>query len=117
MIPGFEDIYDEVKIEDNDLVNGIAAALKKFNIGKEKAITNKEMCERIFKWNGIKLTDAQMRKYIQYIRIQGLCPRLCATKKGYYIAETKQEWHSYKEGFRKRSRVMQMTLAGMELFE
>lgn len=71
------------------------------NIGKEKSVTNKFICEKL-KSRNISIIQPRFRKIIQYIRIHGLIPCLVATSKGYYVAETRQECLEHIEMYDKR---------------
>ena len=83
------------------LAERIAPYLLK-KIGKAQAVTNKQMIRGIKDvWN-IKLSDARLRKIINYLRIKDKVPKLIATSKGYYIAETQKELIDYIESLDQR---------------
>lgn len=112
MIPGFEEYTVDVTNNELEIIQVIAKCLNK-RVGHYQSITNAEMRRKILDWNGTKISCAKMRKYIQYIRQENMCPKLCASPKGYWIAENNEEWMQYKENFAKRARAIQYTLACM----
>ena len=63
-------------------------------VGKEKAITNEKMCEKMMK-HGYIISTARVRKIINHIRINGLIECLMATNYGYYITKDKKEMIDY----------------------
>jgi len=116
MIPGFEDFTQNVKDDEIEIINLIAKGLNA-RVGKHKAITNANMRSQLFNNCDINVPDAKMRRYIQYIRAYNLVPMLCGSKKGYWVAESVEEFIKYREGFASRLRSMQFTLAAMSHYE
>lgn len=114
MIPGFEDFTEDVKDEDIKNINIIVKGLE-VRVGDHRAITNADMRTMLYKNLDLNISDAKLRKYIQYIRAHRLISMLCASSKGYYVARTVEDWIKYREGFRSRVRSMQFTLACMDL--
>lgn len=116
MIPGFEDFTQDITQDEIELAEDIAKGLNA-RVGKDNAITNTDMRDGMFSSRGVKISDAKMRKYIQYIRAYNLVPMLCSSKKGYWRAETKEEFIKSRESFAARVRSMQFTLASMHHYE
>jgi len=116
MIPGFEEFTEDVKEEDIKNINLIAKGLTP-RVGIKNAITNTDMRALLYLNCGINISDAKLRRYIQHIRAHRLVSMLCASKKGYYVATTVEDWIKYREGFRSRVRSMSFTLACMDLDE
>jgi len=114
MIKGFEEFTVHVSEDELWIVEAISKSLAK-RIGKENKITNAQMRESIQGWNGTKITDSKMRRYIQYIRANQLVLYLCASKGGYYIARDEEEWNNYRQSYRLRIQSMQFTMACMDL--
>lgn len=112
MIEGFEDYTFDLNDGDKWIIDLIASGLRP-RIGKQKCITGKEIILAVEKKFNEKINPGRLRVYVQYIRAHGLVPMLCAYQKGYYVAESKEEWHKYIEGFRSRIRSMQFTMACM----
>lgn len=116
MIPGFEDFTVDVSEGDIEAINIIAKALN-CRVGLHHAITNQEARKAMYSFNGTNISDVKFRKYIQYIRAYNLCPRLCASSKGYWIAKDEKEFIKYREGYASRMRAMSFTLACMTHFD
>jgi hypothetical protein len=77
-------------------INGL-----KTKIGKSNAISNKSIREAYLE-KGIKISDARVRKIINFIRIKGLVKMLCASSFGYYVASNDQEFKEYLKGLEER---------------
>lgn len=94
MLQGFEQYtYQLTKNEEGELLPLFVACLSK-KIGKDKAITNKVICEKM-KARGYKLNPARVRKIISFIRLNGLVINLISSKKGYFIATETEELEDY----------------------
>lgn len=101
MLPGFEDMNPHLKEEEEDIIKEMIVPHLKRKVGKENAVTGKRMREGILKVYGVKLTEAKMRRAIQYIRVHNLIPKLCSCQKGQFVAETdKVEGINEKENSR-----------------
>jgi arginine repressor len=111
MITGFEEYTIDVQESELRTVNLIAKSIS-LRVGEENAITNSEIRKKLLE-RDIEVSDAKIRKFIQYIRVNKLCTMLCASKKGYYTASSEEDWIKYRESFRERVRSMQFTLACM----
>lgn len=97
----FAETHELNKYEKDVILPTIVQGLKS-KIGKEKAITNKYICEKL-KDIGIKLTDSRLRKIIHHIRANDLVPLLIATSRGYYIATDNQEIEDYIKSLEERA--------------
>ena len=102
MITGFEEYTQDLNAEELRIVQIIKGGMTG-HIGKEKAITNGEIRSNIQQYYNIKVADARIRKIINYIRIRSLIPKLCATSKGYFIAENKEEHYEYLLSLKERA--------------
>ena len=113
MLKGWEEFYEKVKaeIDDTDLpvVKLIAKSLNK-RVGKENAITNKQMRKALKDNAEITIHPIKMRKIIQYIRVFNLVPMLCASSKGYWRAETEQEFIDWSESAESRASMQLFTV-------
>ena len=88
-VTNFESItYDLTAIEREYLPIMIEGFKK--HIGKEKAIKAPDIIANLDKRKGIKLTEARLRKLVNYIRCTSSLP-LIATSNGYYITDNKEE--------------------------
>jgi len=116
MIEGFEEYADHIKLPDDiETINAITASLAT-RIGKDRAITNKKMREKLKVW-GANVGDVKMRDIIHYIRIKNLVPRLCAGSKGYWVAATQDEWAKYRRGYKQRVNSMKYVDLAMDFYE
>lgn len=102
MINNFESQTHELKNEEENVIVPMMVQGLKTKIGKENAITNKEMIAGLKKY-GHKTNPARVRKMIHYIRINGLVERLVATSNGYYISNDKNEIKVYIESLMQRA--------------
>ena len=95
MITGFEEQTEPLTDQEREvfllpIINGL-----RVKVGKEKAVTNKDIVRGLKANCDIKIGEARVRKMINYIRNNDIIPCLIATSKGYYIAETKDEMLDY----------------------
>jgi len=116
MIVGFEDFTQDVKDSEIEIINLIARGLRE-RVGGHKAITNASMRALLYANKEIMVSDAKMRKYIQYIRAYNLVPMLCASRIGYWVASSPEEFIKYREGYVSRIRAMEFTKACMFHYE
>ena len=82
-------------------------------VGKENAVTNCYMVEKMQE-HGYKISEARVRKIINYIRIHGLIDRLMASNKGYYITEDKNEMWNYVQSLIGREEAIHEVRLAME---
>ena len=82
-------------------------------VGKENAVTNCYMVEKMQE-HGYKISEARVRKIINYIRIHGLIDRLMASSKGYYITEDKNEMWDYVQSLIGREEAIHEVRLAME---
>lgn len=97
--------------KDDDALEFLVALIKT-KTGKNKAVTNKSIRLTLHE-NGFDKKDRWVRAAMQHLRETKTVDMLCAYSKGYYIAESKEEWITYRERFRSRIMSMQYTLACM----
>lgn len=95
MITGFEEQTKPLTDQEREvfllpIINGL-----RVKVGKEKAVTNKDIVRGLKVNCDIKIGEARVRKMINYIRNNDIIPCLISTSKGYYIAETKDEMLDY----------------------
>lgn len=82
-------------------------------VGEAKAITNAAII-RAMKGAGYQLNEARVRKIIHHIRTTGLIKRLIATRKGYYIATSREEMEDYIGSLRGRELAIRAVRESME---
>ena len=114
MITGFESFTLELTKQEQRLANELSKYLKRFK-GVAHCINNDGLRNYFLLIHKETVSPARVRKYIQYIRINNLVPRLCGGRKGYYIALDKVEWIKYLESYRQRVKAMEFTLACMNV--
>lgn len=89
MIKTFEEFTEDLTPDERKLAWKMADGF--FNhVGKAQAITNREIIAAMDK-QGVKLSDAKVRKIVNFIRVSGLVPCLVASSAGYYVAANADE--------------------------
>lgn len=114
MITGFEELTYELTDDEITICNIIIRGIQS-NVGNENAISNIQIRKILLEKYEIKTTDIRIRKIINHIRIKRLVPKLCASSKGYYIAETKEEHQKYIESLQERVHSIQSVLSTSRL--
>lgn len=109
MIQNFEDYSANISYEEEEIAKLMAKLFKK---EKDNAITSKQIKHKLFEL-GYVVSLPNVRRYIQWIRVTNEVKMLCASQKGYYIAENEEEWTRYRIAFRSRITSMQFTLSCM----
>lgn len=103
MIENFEDITAALTTYKRDMLVPVLRNFLKSRIGAKNAIRNKTICQ-IFTDKGYEgLTEARIRKCINYIRMNGLVPHLVANSHGYYCATSIEEVQRYMKSLRQRA--------------
>lgn len=94
MLHGFELITADLSDYERYTLLPIMTKCLSRKVGKENAVTNKVMCEKMGE-RGYNIGEARVRKIINYIRVMGLVPCLLATSNGYYVSTDKKELSLY----------------------
>ena len=103
MIQGFENYTASLTPYEKDtLVPAICSELKRC-LGARYAIRNKDICRSLERQEYGKVSEARMRKCINYIRINGLVQHLLANSHGYYIATSVEEVQEYADSLKERA--------------
>lgn len=105
MIKNFEQYTCALNEFEMSLVDGFCAGLRT-KVGKRNAITNGAIIKSYEKMN-IKVSSARVRKIINYIRINNLVSRVCATSDGYYVAANDDELNEYLQSLQERIQAQQ----------
>ena len=80
-------------------------------VGKENAVTNCYMVEKMQE-HGYKISEARVRKIINYVRTNGIIQCLIASNKGYYITKDKSEMRDYCHSlFQRQEAIEEVRLA------
>lgn len=96
MLPGFEDITDDLtEYEQTVLLPVFVRCLAK-KIGPGCAVTNAQIC-RGMKAKGYNTNGPRVRKIINHLRRHNLVKGLLASSKGYYISTDPSEVSRYIE--------------------
>lgn len=103
MINGFEEQTHELTDDEKNKIIPILERGFKRLVGKDDAMTSKDICDMIENIHGIKVTGPRLRKMVNYIRIHDRVPLLMATSKGYYVATDQQEVIDYIKSLRDRA--------------
>lgn len=112
MITNFEEYTENFSKELLDHVEIIIENVKN-KVGKKKAITSATLRSILYD-RGYGITEPNFRRCVQYIRATKSIQWLCASQRGYYVAENEEQWIQYRVAFRSRITSMQFTLACME---
>lgn len=115
MIQGFEEQTEPLTdYEEGTLLPAMIRGLRT-KIGADAAITNKEMVSKL-KEKGYNISDARVRKVINYIRMRQLVPGLVASSSGYYISNDPAEIRKYIESLRGRENAMKLLIVSFERY-
>jgi hypothetical protein len=111
MLKNFEEITKELNDYEKDVLYPIVIAGLTRHVGKDKAISGKEICNALNqKMNGPKLVGPRLRKIIQAIRITGDLGLVCSTRNGYFVAQTEKEIddciHSLQQRVNQQQRII-----------
>lgn len=102
MIQGFEDQTEELTQYEIEVLVPIMVKGLSTKIGQDNAITNSKIRSRL-KDKEMDISDARIRKIINYIRVNKLIVNLLATSKGYFISNDPAEINKYKESLISRA--------------
>ena len=113
MITTFETQTKPLTEYENDTLLPIMVKCLSKHIGKDKVITNAEMCAKMAIY-GYKIGETRVRKIINHIRNNGLVECLIASGKGYYVTESITEMKSYIESVKNREDAIRAMRLSME---
>ena len=113
MLTGFEKITEDLnQYEEQEVLPLIVAGLRS-KIGKSKAITGTEICNKMNlsgRLRGYKLNPVKLGKMISRIRVKGIISALCSSSKGYFVADTLEELEACLKSLSERLRQQQMVV-------
>ena len=95
MITGFEEQTEPLTDMEREVFLPPIIKGLRVKVGKDKAVTNRDIVRGLKANLDIKIGEARVRKMINHIRNNDIIPCLIATSKGYYIAETPEEVDDY----------------------
>ena len=110
MLKGFERLTPHIKPEEVILAETIAQNINSKCVGKENAVSNKNLRAAILKVYGKKVSDVRIRKMINHIRAFNLVSCLCAGSNGYFKSSNEDEWNAWKKSMQQRINEMQNIL-------
>jgi hypothetical protein len=114
MINGFEkQTHDLTNYERNTLLP-IMCKCFSHHIGKENAVTNSVICEKMNNKGYEKVTEARVRKIINHIRTNNLVPRLMASGNGYYITNSPSELRDYISSLKGRKEAIEGVICAVQ---
>ena len=101
MITGFEEYTKdldqyEMKVLLPAMVNGM-----KTKLGERNAISATDAIKKM-KEAGMKISGPRFRKIMHVIRVSGMVKGIVGTSKGYFIANTYDEWTKYLNSINER---------------
>jgi len=102
MINGFEEETEELNDYEKDTLLPLMVKGLTPRFGSDKAITNKQMREGLKKLDHI-VSDARVRKLINYIRMHQLVVNLISSSRGYYRTNSMEELENYIESLMQRA--------------
>ncbi len=114
MIEGFENETADLTIYELTVVLPALSNGLRTKLGKQNAVTNKEIVAGLMKNRGIQVTEARVRKIINYIRNRGIIPCLIATSTGYYVATDKKEMVDYIDSLLGREEAIRVVRESMQ---
>ena len=114
MIINFEKQTDALTDYERTTILPIMARCLSNKIGKEMAITNNLMCEKIAE-HGYCITPTRVRKIINYIRTNDLVEGLMATSTGYYVTQDTTELRTYIASLKGREDAIRAVRESIEI--
>lgn len=113
MIQNFIKETSELTKYEAEVLLPIIVMCLQHHIGKDKAVTNRQICERMKK-KGYELTETRVRKIVNRIRTNNLVECLIATSKGYYVTHNKKELENYIKSLKGREEAIRMVRESLE---
>lgn len=111
MLAGFE--QETAPLNEIELLASevIAKSMRMHHVGREKAVTGQHICDALARYNEIYrdgkgrpyLNGTRVRKIVNFLRVNGICPFLIASAKGYYISTDTEEIKEYINSLRERA--------------
>ncbi len=113
MLIGFEKITEDLTdFEQRQALPLIVGGLRS-KLGKERAITGTEICRKVNesgRLGSYKLTSVKLRKMISYIRCNNLLSGVLSSSRGYYVANSQEEYYNCLESLKQRLRQQELAV-------
>ena len=111
MLFGFEEQTAPLNDIELNAANIIADCLSRHHVGRGNAVTGAHIGNSLAQYavefrdqkGRAYLTGPRIRKIINYIRSNGMCPRLIASSNGYYVSNDRDEIDAYITSLRERA--------------
>ena len=103
MINGFEKETRPLNKEEKEEYLPVIVNILYKKLGKQNAITNKQIKSILIKIGLHKACSARIRKVINHIRLNKIIPNLLSNSKGYYVSICPIEIKLYKESLLQRA--------------
>ena len=114
MLEGFsKQTHDLTDYEKNTLLPIMCKCFSQ-HVGKENAVTNNVICEKMNSKGYEKVSEARVRKIINYIRTKNLVPRLMASGSGYYITNNPDELKDYISSLKGRKEAIEGVIQAVQ---
>ena len=113
MVRGFENITAPLSERDKSEIVPCLVRLLEWRKGRACAIPNRELRAELRSRSYI-ISDAKLRALINYIRTEGLVPRLLANSDGYYVAGCVSECADYCDSLREREAAIRAVRQALE---
>lgn len=113
MIQNFIRETTELTKYEAEVLLPIIALCLQHHIGKDKAVTNRQICERMKK-RGYDLTETRVRKIVNRIRTNNLVECLIATSRGYYVTHDQKELENYIKSLKGREEAIRLVREALE---
>ena len=113
MIQNFIKETSELTKYEAEVLLPIIALCLQHHIGKDKAVTNRQICERMKK-KGYELTETRVRKIVNRIRTNNLVECLIATSRGYYVTHDQKELENYIKSLKGREEAIRLVREALE---
>ena len=114
MINGFEKYTKDLNDYEKKTLLPIMCKCFANHIGKENAVTNSVICEKMNDKGFEKVSEARVRKIINYIRTNNLVPRLMASGSGYYITNNPNELKDYISSLKGRKEAIEGVISAVQ---
>ena len=118
MLTGFEEITQELTNFEKEQALPLIVAGLRSKVGKANSVTGSIIIEKVNeskRLGSYKLNGARLRKIINVIRKENHLSGVLSSSKGYYVAETLEEYERCLESLKQRLREQQLIVDCLEV--
>ena len=108
MIQAFKELTPDISDKEREVVLKVVRMLRSC-IGKSNTINNRMIAHRLIIDSHEPTSPYRIRQIINYIRIKGLIIGLVSNSKGYYVAESEEEFLAVIDSFFNRVESIERT--------